>query len=389
MSGWRHVTCLQLDPENTTEDFLQDFTTLKNDVLELRIKRNSLEKTKQDRRQRIKAAGRELQDLRQRREAAVAQYEELSVILREVYELMREQDDEFNIDQRFMSGIETGCQRVEYSKKSLNSKRYSINQAYASMSRQHMLSPTVEADEEKESPVPMPTTHICPFSPKRLEVDAIIETGTLPADLSDSNQSDSDEESFELKRFSKGRKVSISFFEENPVDSSEANVAHRSNETEVKCIASESLFEMEPDLEAKLNESFYRQSRDQIDLSRHSLERTQESSYIEEGPVARPIQLKHFTPKEVENDYRQRMQARARSHQPVAHKCPGRKRACVQCNQKLKRGNEHVRCAQCGEHFCEECNRFGVSVFASILFTYLFLAYRKLQTSSVLGLKGG
>lgn len=87
---------------------------------------------------------------------------------------------------------------------------------------------------------------------------------------------------------------------------------------------------------------------------------TQELSMLEDGPEARPVQLMHLKPEQIEEIYRQRKESRQRAHELQAHKCPTKKRPCDQCGERIGRSKEHYRCVQCGGHYCEICEKKGV-----------------------------
>lgn len=175
-------------------------------------------------------------------------------------------------------------------------------------------------DEEEDAP-PTPDavdgSPSCPYSPAPLRMPTVYDLPTVPFDLSDNEDEGSEDDEAGPGAGGSGSGV---------VTAAAAAAA----------VASTSLL----------------QGRDA----------SAELSMLEDGPEARPVQLKHLTTEQVEEVYRQRDASRPRKHDLTRHKCPGRRRYCDQCGERMARGKEHNRCSQCAAHFCDSCEKGGVSV---------------------------
>lgn len=309
-------------------------------VADLRARRDALLRATNETRS-------EAQTVLARREAAVLEHEDLVAVLQEVYAVLQEEEGGENAS--LVQELGSSFQALERSSVRLRDQRNSIRR-----SRRSVLLQVEEVSDEEESGAEdyydsdaenqahrgknsspgrspkrlfgrpwrnrgssaapaSPKDHTagpCPHSPAPLRRPTVYDLPTVPLDLSD------DEEDGDSREDA-----------DRGVVSAAAAAA---------AVASTSLL-LDGDTTAEL-------------------------SSLEAGPEARPVQLKHLTPEQVEEVYRHRTASRPRKHDLAKHKCPGRRRYCDQCGERMGRGKEHQRCRQCAGHYCDTCERGGVRI---------------------------
>lgn len=311
-------------------------------VADLRARRDALLRATNETRS-------EAQTVLARREAAVLEHEDLVAVLQEVYAVLQEEEGGENAS--LVQELGSSFQALERSSVRLRDQRNSIRR-----SRRSVLLQVEEVSDEEESgaedyydsdaenqahggksssPNRSPKRLFgrpwrnrgssaapkdqaagpCPHSPAPLRRPTVYDLPTVPLDLSD------DEEDGDTREDA-----------DRGVVSAAAAAA---------AVASTSVL-LDGDTTAEL-------------------------SSLEAGPEARPVQLKHLTPEQVEEVYRHRTASRPRKHDLAKHKCPGRRRYCDQCGERMGRGKEHQRCHQCAGHYCDTCERGGVSLSYALL----------------------
>ncbi|EDQ88515.1 uncharacterized protein MONBRDRAFT_26277 [Monosiga brevicollis MX1] len=373
---------LGVDEEETSEQFLAQFQKLQDDVAA-----ESARCTRAT--QRIAALQDENEDMKHevrmlvdRRLLAEQQHQELLAILQDVYQTIKMDE---GADAHLTENITTSFVQLERSSRNFQERRNSHLHT-------QRLSQLVEIDTDDdytrpgtpESSAATPTGGTrCPHSPQPAQRYNLITSSVVPRDLSeppsDEEPEIEDDRADNALSHAPLQVRSLDFSEPDHVDAPHARrrppqrrPSTISTRTLTAASSSASLCSVQTlcaapsaplSPEKPVSSSRTKHSgehREEPDINA-TVDETIEASTLEDGPQARPIQLKNLAPEHVEEHYRARQRRRTRLHDVVKHKCPGRKRTCDQCHTKMSRGGEHFRCQQCASHFCGACQRIGIA----------------------------
>lgn len=268
-----------MDEEETSQGFLDQFSKLKHDATSGEQRNQALDQEIQGLHHDNSTLKDELRSVIHRRQEAEASHADLMVILEDVYQIIREDQ---TLDQTLTTTINNSFMEAEQHTANMHERRKSLREARR---KSLFLADLVEEDDDQSRPgtpqTPGQHHHCCPESPQPRSRFNLITTASVPRDLSEP-PSDAEEEPLDEDdvMFRLGRH--------------DARPAHRA-----PVIQPDEASEYAP---AASNTS-------------GTMDETVEASTLEEGPEARPLQLKHLAPEHVEAEYQKRKSRRARVHQ--------------------------------------------------------------------------